>query len=138
MSDTTRVAWTEGMFLRPQHFQQSDKHFSHLIKQVCNGNLADPWGILELDIDTELLNTGQFAIDSLSAITPDLLPVDMPRSTSLPEPLVVNKDTYNEIVYLAIPALKASGINISAADENLVTRYKLTDLAVNDDSLGPQ
>ena len=138
MSDTTRVAWTEGMFLRPQHFQQSDKHFSHLIKQVCNGNLADPWGILELDIDTELLNTGQFAIDFLSAITPDLLPIDMPRSTSLPEPLVVNKDTYNEIVYLAIPALKASGINISAADENLVTRYKLTDLAVNDDSLGPQ
>ena len=58
---------------------------------MCNGNLADPWGILELDIDTELLNTGQFAIDSLSAITPDLLPVDMPRSTSLPEPLVVAK-----------------------------------------------
>ena len=138
MSDTTRVAWTEGMFLRPQHFQQSDKHFSHLIKQVCKGSLADPWGILEFDIDTELLNTGQFAIDFLSAITPDLLPIDMPRSTSLPEPLVVNKDTYNEIVYLAIPALKTSSINLSAQEENLVTRYKLTDLAVNDDSLGPQ
>ncbi|MEI8618413.1 type VI secretion system baseplate subunit TssK [Pseudoalteromonas sp. B193] len=62
MSDNTRVAWTEGMFLRPQHFQQSDKHFSHLIKQICNGNLADPWGILDISIDTQLLSSGQFAI----------------------------------------------------------------------------
>ena len=138
MSDNTRVAWTEGMFLRPQHFQQSDKHFSHLIKQICNGNLADPWGILDISIDTQLLSSGQFAIESLSAITPDLLPIDMPQSTSLPEPLVVGKDVYDEIIYLAVPALKASGINISSLDEDIVTRYKLNDLSVSDDSLGAQ
>lgn len=108
MGDNTRVAWTEGMFLRPQHFQQSDKHIANVIQQVCSGNLADPWGILEVAIDTELLKSGQFAIESLSAITPDLLPIDMPQSTSLPEPLVVGKDIYDEIVYLAIPADRKS------------------------------
>jgi type VI secretion system protein ImpJ len=40
MGDNTRVAWTEGMFLRPQHFQQADKYISNVIKQVCSGNLA--------------------------------------------------------------------------------------------------
>ncbi|MBB1386152.1 MULTISPECIES: type VI secretion system baseplate subunit TssK [unclassified Pseudoalteromonas] len=138
MSDNTRVAWTEGMFLRPQHFQQSDKHIANVIKQVCSGNLADPWGILEVAIDTELLNSGQFAIEALSAITPDLLPLDMPQSTPLPEPLVVGKDVYDEIVYLAIPAFKNSGINISAPEENIVTRYKLHDLSVSDDLIGSQ
>eukprot|EP00493_Phyllostaurus_siculus_P025222 UN25566 len=138
MGDNTRVAWTEGMFLRPQHFQQSDKHFSNLINQLCNGNLSDPWGIIDISIDTQLLNSGQFALESLSAITSDLLPIEMPQSTPLPEPLVVSKDVYDEVVYLAIPAIKNSGINISALDENIVTRYKLNDLAVSDDSLGAQ
>lgn len=138
MGDNTRVAWTEGMFLRPQHFQQSDKHFSNLINQLCNGNLSDPWGIIDISIDTQLLNSGQFALESLSAITPDLLPIEMPQSTPLPEPLVVSKDVYDEVVYLAIPAIKNSGINISALGENIVTRYKLNDLAVSDDSLGAQ
>jgi len=138
MGDNTRVAWTEGMFLRPQHFQQSDKHFSNLINQLCKGNLSDPWGILDISIDTQLLSSGQFALESLSAITPDLLPIDMPQSTSLPEPLVVNKDVYDEVVYLAVPAVKGSGINISASDENIVTRYKLNDLTVSDDALGSQ
>ncbi|WP_076918765.1 type VI secretion system baseplate subunit TssK [Pseudoalteromonas sp. SK18] len=138
MGDNTRVAWTEGMFLRPQHFQQADKYISNVIKQVCSGNLADPWGIIDISIDNELLNSGQFAVDSLSAITPDLLPIDMPQSTSLPEPLVVNKDVFDEVVYLAIPALKNSGINISSADDNTVTRYKLNDLSVSDDLLGAQ
>ncbi|MEI8618412.1 type VI secretion system baseplate subunit TssK [Pseudoalteromonas sp. B193] len=62
----------------------------------------------------------------------------MPQSTSLPEPLVVGKDVYDEIIYLAVPALKASGINISSLDEDIVTRYKLNDLSVSDDSLGAQ
>jgi len=57
MSDNTRVAWTEGMFLRPQHFQQSDKYISNVIKQVCSGNLADPWGIIDISIDNDLLNS---------------------------------------------------------------------------------
>lgn len=138
MGDSTRVAWTEGMFLRPQHFQQSDKHFSYLLKQVCEGNLTDAWGILNISIDTQLLSTGQFALESLTAITPDLLPIEMPQSTELPEPLVVEKDVYNDTVCLAIPALKASGINISDPEESIVTRYKLTDLSVSDDALGAQ
>lgn len=138
MSDNTRVAWTEGMFLRPQHFQQSDKHFAHLISQICQGNLADPWGVVDVEIDTSLLHCGQFALESLTAITPDLLPINMPQSISLPEPLIVGKDIYDEVVYLAVPALKASGINISAIDDEIVTRYKLNDLSVSDDSLGAQ
>lgn len=138
MSDNTRVAWTEGMFLRPQHFQQSDKHIANVIKQVCDSNLVSPWGIVDLNIDTQLLSTGQFAVESLFAITPDLFPVEMPESAALPEPLIVGKDVCDEMIYLAIPALKNSGVNLSAEEEKMVTRYKLHDLTVSDDLLGSQ
>ncbi|WP_404343634.1 type VI secretion system baseplate subunit TssK [Pseudoalteromonas mariniglutinosa] len=138
MGDYTRVAWTEGMFLRPQHFQQADKHTASTIKQISKGNLVEPWGLVELSIDTGLLSTGQFALDALSAITPDMCPIEMPSSESLPEPLVVPKDTYNEIVCLAVPSLKKNGINLSSQQDKIVTRYKVEDLVISDDGLGSQ
>ncbi|MCH2089634.1 type VI secretion system baseplate subunit TssK [Pseudoalteromonas sp.] len=138
MSDYTRVAWTEGMFLRPQHFQQADKHVSSVIRRVIEGTVPDSWGVIELEINSELLVTGQFAIDKLSAISADLCPIQMPGDEYLPEPLIVAKSAYDEIVCLAIPALKGSGINLSSKDDELVTRYRVADLSVSDDSLGSQ
>ncbi|MCF7517633.1 MULTISPECIES: type VI secretion system baseplate subunit TssK [Pseudoalteromonas] len=138
MSDYTRVAWTEGMFLRPQHFQQADKHTFSTIRKIIEANVADSWGVVDIDIDTGLLVTGQFAIDSLTAVTSDLCPINMPSNEQLPAPLVVPKNTYNEIVCLAVPALKSSGINLATEEDELVTRYRIADLSISDDNLGSQ
>ena len=32
MSVSNKVIWTEGMFLRPQHFQQQDRYFEKFIQ----------------------------------------------------------------------------------------------------------
>ena len=32
MSLFNKVVWSEGMFLRPQHFQQQNRYLEHLIR----------------------------------------------------------------------------------------------------------
>jgi type VI secretion system protein ImpJ len=33
MSWDNRVVWSEGLFLRPQHFQQADRYFENLVRR---------------------------------------------------------------------------------------------------------
>ena len=35
MSWYSKVVWSEGMFLRPQHFQQQDRYLEALVRQSC-------------------------------------------------------------------------------------------------------
>ena len=32
MSWYSKVVWSEGLFLRPQHFQQQDRYLEHLLQ----------------------------------------------------------------------------------------------------------
>ena len=36
MTISNKVVWSEGLFLRPQHFQQQDRYFEHYIDSRCN------------------------------------------------------------------------------------------------------
>ena len=57
-----KVVWSEGMFLRPQHFQQQERYlefFSH-----ARALSAEPyfWGFRELLLDLEALALGKIAL----------------------------------------------------------------------------
>ncbi len=41
MSWNNRVVWSEGMFLRPQHFQQQDRYIETLVEVVESAD--HPW-----------------------------------------------------------------------------------------------
>jgi type VI secretion system protein ImpJ len=136
MNNFSPVAWTEGMFLRPQHFQQSDKHLANVIKDLLNANVNNAWGVVDLSIDVSLLNTGQFCLDGLKAVMPDLTPISFLDNTLTPDALIVGKDVVDQLVYLAIPAYRSNSVNVSSIDDSQVTRFKLEDLTVSDDCLG--
>ncbi|MDO7919824.1 type VI secretion system baseplate subunit TssK, partial [Pseudomonas aeruginosa] len=55
MSWNNRVVWSEGMFLRPQHFQQHDRYLETLVDGRCRSLLAGGWGFSELKLDDALL-----------------------------------------------------------------------------------
>lgn len=135
MADKMPVAWTEGMFLRPQHFQQAHRSVMAQISQLTQSQHAYPWGALDIEIDNSMLSVGQFMLTKLEAVMPDHCFVDMPQQHQFPEPLIVNKDIRDQTVYLAIPALKSNGINVSMASENNVTRYHIEDYSLCDDTL---
>ena len=62
MSDKNRVVWSEGLFLRPQHFQQQDRHFEALVEGRAGTLRADSWGFTELELERDLLAIGKVAV----------------------------------------------------------------------------
>ena len=72
------VRWREGLFLKPQHFQQQDIYIEsreHLRLQAFEVNA---WGLQHLAIDEDALNTFTFAPERIRAVFPDGTLVDVP------------------------------------------------------------
>lgn len=99
-----RVAWSEGMFLRVQHFQQADRWTERLVRQATRELSPYPWGIAEMELDRGALAIGQFALSSLRGILPDGTVFEAPADADLPPAIDLGEDVKNAIVYLALPA----------------------------------
>lgn len=125
MSSKNKVIWSEGMFLRPQHFQQQDRFFERLVEARTGAVGSYYWGIQELTIDVEPLSLGKVSVSSVRGIFPDGTPVMAPEAEELPAILDIPENTRDEIVYLCVP-LKRTGAQESVRDneEFPQARYK--------------
>ena len=89
MAWDSRVVWSEGMFLRTQHFQQHDRYVERLVSRRVGGLVAHGWGVEALQIDRDLLAIGKFALASGYGVmrdgTPFVLPEDAPPPMDVPE-----------------------------------------------------
>lgn len=135
-----RVIWTEGLFLRPQHFQQQDRHFDLLVRHSCQFARPYFWGFRSLEIDAPLLETGKFGLRQCQGVLPDGTPFGAPDEHPVPNPLDLSGEIRNKIVFLAAPiersALAADAL--TTADEG-IPRLQASEIEVYDvsqDSLG--
>ena len=64
------VAWMEGMFLRPQHFQQQDIYQDERLHFHLNAIDPFHWGVRNLEIDNEALSDHRISITRLDAVLP--------------------------------------------------------------------
>jgi type VI secretion system protein ImpJ len=135
-----RVIWSEGLFLRPQHFQQMERSTELLVQARSQGALAHPWGFRELVIDDEALKIGRVSVKRASGVLPDGTPFSIPEECPAPPPLEVPTDLKDELVYLALPAWRAGMPEFSVDDGSHATlaRYVGTDHQVEDAVLGSQ
>jgi type VI secretion system protein ImpJ len=64
------VAWTEGMFLRPQHLQQQDRHWEAQLRDRVRS--LDPlhWGVRALELEPEALGNHRIELRQLEVILP--------------------------------------------------------------------
>ena len=62
MAWKNKVIWSEGMFLRPQHFQQYARYVENLVETRCGALRSYAWGFTELQLDTQLLTLGKLSI----------------------------------------------------------------------------
>jgi len=92
------------MFLRVQHFQQSDRWTERLVRTTTRALTPYPWGIAEMGIDRSALAIGQFALSNLRGILPDGTPFEAPIDADLPAQIDLDENTKNAIIYLALPA----------------------------------
>jgi flagellar hook-associated protein 2 len=55
MGDRSRVVWSEGMFLRPQHFQQAQRYQEFAQHQLLLSAQGHFWGFHSLQLDAAKL-----------------------------------------------------------------------------------
>ena len=133
MSWDSKVLWTEGLFLQPHHFQQADRYTEALVAGLARGITPYAWGISKLEIDTEVLKVGQFAVKSCAGLTQDGTVFRVPDAEDHPPALDVPSETKDCIVYLSVPQRRQGAAEAESTGAELSnTRFRMSELEVTD------
>ena len=116
MSLDSKVIWSEGMFLNPQHFQQQERYLERYINNKCLAYGPYAWGFYKFEIDEQLLKLGKISIVYGSGIFPDGTPFDFPAVDNPPPVLDVPDNTHNAIVFLGVPVKRPGAVEVLPED----------------------
>lgn len=132
MKTDNRVAWTEGMFLRVQHFQQSDRWTERLLRDRTEPLSPYPWGFVELTLDRAALGVGRVALSSLRGVMPDGTPFSAPDLADLPAPVELEEGSGSTTVYLAIPMQQPGQPEYAPQGGSASVRHQRDDISAAD------
>jgi type VI secretion system protein ImpJ len=133
-----KVVWKEGLFLRPQHFQQNDRYYAYEMMTRTKELGSNVWGFFHLEIDQSYLRSGKIVLNSASGIMSDgtLFTInnislevsieDIGKGVYLALPINVHNSDEVHFEYQKSRLTRSVGINLSDvvnsnADENGVT-----------------
>lgn len=103
MSLYNPVVWQDGMFMKPQHFQQLDRSQQKLGGLFSAYSAPLHWGIKHLELNKESLLLGKVGVTKVEGILQDRTPFDLPTLADLPAVLEVSADVTNKVIYLCCP-----------------------------------
>jgi len=103
MSWYNKVVWSEGLFLRPQLFQQQERYLESLAHRRSAPLSPFFWGFGRYEIDQESLAFGKLVLKSGLGVFPDGTPFDVPGMTPPPPPLTIGPEHRDQVIYLAVP-----------------------------------
>jgi type VI secretion system protein ImpJ len=115
MSASSKVIWSEGLFLRPQHLQQHDRYLERYVEERCQALVGHSWGFTQIEIERDLLGIGRFGLRRAAGVFPDGTPLRLPDDDPLPAPLDVGAQVRDQIVYLAVPLRRSGAIEVDRA-----------------------
>lgn len=103
MSWKSKVVWSEGLFLRPHHLQQSDRYIEGLVESRTRHVTPYPWGFSALEIDRDLAQQSRFALRRATGLMPDGTPFDIPAECPPPTPIDVPEGAGRQVLWLSLP-----------------------------------
>ncbi len=113
MSWYSKVIWSEGLFLRPQHLQQADRYQEHFVQKRVERITSYPWGFSDLEIDRDVAQQNKFGLRQAAGVLPDGTPFNVPADSPLPPPITVPENAAGLYVWLLMPE---AAPNIREAD----------------------
>lgn len=126
----SKVVWSEGMFLTPQHFQQAENYLEKFTKSLCFENSFEGvYGFSELEIDHSLLDLGKFGIKKAKGIFKDGTPFNVDHEIVIDIPV----GTSREIIYLVVPIYQEGALLVQYGD-NSQARFKSYDVDIYDNT----
>jgi type VI secretion system protein ImpJ len=136
MSWNSKVIWSEGMFLQPQHLQQNDRYLERLVEGRTRPIAAYDWGYVTLAVDEAALALGKIALVQARGIMPDGTPFDFPANDLAPLPLEFPPNLREEAVVLALPLRRRDTLEADISGEDIgLTRYVTSESEIADNTL---
>jgi type VI secretion system protein ImpJ len=133
MSASSKVIWSEGLFLRPQHLQQHDRYFERYLEGRCQALIGHSWGFTDIEIERDLLAIGRFGLRRAAGVFPDGTPLRLPDDDPLPAPLEVGPQVRDQIVYLALPLRRSGAVDVDrGAGADDLARHVVREIEVRD------
>src|SRR5690606_7056378 len=127
-----KVIWSEGMFIRAQHFQQTNRYFEHLLEGRVGALRPHGWGLSELRLNRQLLSIGRFAVERARGVFEDGTPFAAPEDADDLPPLQLNENVRNQIIYLTLPITQPGGREAAEPDADIQSRFTTKDIDVPD------
>jgi type VI secretion system protein ImpJ len=122
MKLSSRVVWSEGMYLGPHHFQAQNRYFEDSSHFAFSGLWRDAWGLIGCELDSDSLANGTLSLRHAEGIFPDGLPFSIPECDVTPGPRIISEafpmTRDSVIVLLAIAPLRAGKANVEFAPAN--------------------
>ncbi|WP_078120438.1 type VI secretion system baseplate subunit TssK [Thiosocius teredinicola] len=114
-----KILWGEGLFLRPQHFQQQDAYHESLVSDALLTAQPFGWGVRHLVVDNDALRGGILRIDHIDAVLPDGESYIAPDRDLLPPPVALDEIVGDESTEfrLALHQMRQHGGN-SVPEDN--------------------
>jgi type VI secretion system protein ImpJ len=141
MKHLSKVLWSEGMYLGPQHFQAQNRYFEDSLHFATSNLWFAAYGLLGAEVNEDELRNGTLALVNARGIFPDGLAFHMPESDALPaarniaDSLSPLRD--NITAYLGIPVFKPGAMNCATANGHAVTtRYIAEARVIHDENSG--
>jgi type VI secretion system protein ImpJ len=133
MSTYSKVVWSEGLFLRPQHLQQQERYFERYVETRAHALRSHGWGFTELELERDLLAIGKLGLARAAGVFPDGTPFRMPEDTPLPAPLDLDPKLRDQVMYLAVPLRQPGGQEAARdGDAESIVRGAIGELEVRD------
>ncbi|MGL4204805.1 MAG: type VI secretion system baseplate subunit TssK [Aeromonadaceae bacterium] len=115
MSNRNQVIWREGLFIKPQHFQQQQRYADYALHSRFMALSDYGYGLQSLTINQEYLGFGRLALVDATGILPDGTVFNLPHDDLLPQARVIaDASLVNQRVYLALPLAQGSLREVNA------------------------
>jgi len=129
----SKVVWSEGLFLRPQLFQQQERYLEHYAHKRCAALTPFFWGFNHFEIDAEAQSLGKLVLKSAAGVFADGTPFDTPGHTPLPAPLTIKSEHLEQLIYLAAPIRVPNGEETAFEETpDSLARYHVFDHELRD------
>jgi type VI secretion system protein ImpJ len=133
MSWHNKIVWSEGLFLRPQLFQQQERYLEHFAHKRAAPLSPFYFGFSQYSLDDEALALGKVILKSAAGVFPDGTPFDAPGSTPPPPPLSIREEHLDQTLFLAIPVRVPNGEETTFDDAaRSLARYSVFDTELRD------
>ncbi|MNS91041.1 hypothetical protein D3C72_1251140 [compost metagenome] len=130
------MLWGEGLFLRPQHFQQQDQYHEQRLHESVKALHPYAWGVNQLQIDRDALANNSLRLLELSLVFQDGEIYNAAGGDELPEALDLGNlpsSLQSVTFHAALPAFKPFGGNFAASGQsNNAARYAQANLSTPD------